>query len=307
MSGIEQVFILGAPRSGTTFLSSLLENTRFGVPVETHFITKYYKILDRYGDLSNAGSFRRLMEDILAERPVQQWRLQLDIDEFYHSLDGDYRYANIVNRLVLRREAMSGYQAWGDKTPHYLGDVDILFTLFPDAKFVYIVRDGRDVALSLLQKNWGPNNVMRCAEYWARLNDKAETIDRIKARGNLWELSYEGLIEETESYIDRVYGFLDETIDKSTKNRLVQSVKGSNYNKWKTQMSPEQIRTFESVAGDTLIRFGYEIQTDCKPLPAWKAMLYRMHDQYRRVLFLFEINVIDGIKIRFFGKEPFNE
>lgn len=307
MSGIEQVFILGAPRSGTTFLSSLLENTRYGVPVETHFITKYYKKLDRYGDLAKPANFRRLLGDILVERPIQQWRLGLDIDEFYYSLDGDYRYANIVDRLVLRREALKGYRAWGDKTPHYLGNVGILYTLFPDAKYIYIVRDGRDVALSLLQKNWGPNNVMRCAEYWTGLNEQAETLDRIRERGNLWELSYEGLIEETEPHIDRVYGFLGESIDEATKTRLVRSVKGSNYNKWKTRMTTDQIRTFESVAGATLKRFGYEIRTDCRPLPAWKSLFYRLHDRYRRALFLFEINVIDGIKIRYFGKEPFNE
>lgn len=52
MQNCTQIFILGAPRSGTTFLASLLELTFFGKPFETPFITKYYKLLADYGDIT---------------------------------------------------------------------------------------------------------------------------------------------------------------------------------------------------------------------------------------------------------------
>ena len=76
----EQLFVVGAPRSGTTYLSGLLEDTRFGTPIEPHFITKYHDRLDRYGDLQQAANFAHLIRDISRERPVMQWQLDLDAD-----------------------------------------------------------------------------------------------------------------------------------------------------------------------------------------------------------------------------------
>lgn len=81
-----QIFVLGAPRSGTTFLSGLLRFTRYGRPVESHFITKYCRKLEAYGDLSKKENFDKLMNDILSERPVMQWKLKLDIHEFYEEV-----------------------------------------------------------------------------------------------------------------------------------------------------------------------------------------------------------------------------
>ena len=52
-----RVFIIGAPRSGTTLLASLLANTISGPPFEPHFITKYYKKLDDYGDITQLNNF----------------------------------------------------------------------------------------------------------------------------------------------------------------------------------------------------------------------------------------------------------
>lgn len=303
----QQVFILGAPRSGTTFLASLLDKTVYGKPVETHFITKYYTRLERYGDISNPSRLRQLLSDIWKERPVQQWRITLDFDDFYRSLPEGFSYSDVVNKIMSLQKKEGNTAAWGDKTPHYVGDLDILVKLFPDAKFIYIVRDGRDVALSLLEKSWGPNNIYECASYWSRLNRNTDLIEALQKAGNLYRLSYEDLVDNTKDQLLSIYRFLDESVSEQEAEDLAAPVISRNYGKWKTLMGPSDIRTFEAVAGGCLEKLGYEVMWPGAKISLLRKLAYLTHARCRRLYFLFYTNVIDGFRIKFHGKAPFNE
>lgn len=300
------IFILGCPRSGTTMLASLLNNSSYGEPVETHFITKYYKKLNNYGRLDNKENFKRLINDILKERAVMQWKLQLDPDKFFDEIN-ELNFKEIVNKLCMERSHKKGYASWGDKTPHYLRNCDILFKLFPDSKYIYIVRDGRDVALSLMEKPWGPNNVLTCAELWKRYNVTSEIIEELKKRKQLYFVRYEDLLDNAEQIVPEVYNFLDEKNDESEMSKLIGRIKKGNYNKWKTKMNARQIKIFENTAANTLKRFGYEATYEESELNGFTRAMYNGHESIMRGIFLFKTNVIDGIGIRFFGKEPFAE
>lgn len=302
-----QIFILGAPRSGTTFLSGLLRFTRYGRPVESHFITKYYRKLEVYGDLSKIENFNNLLKDILSERPVQQWKLKLDIHEFYNEVKPDFTYSNIVNKIMLKRPNLSTRNSWGDKTPHYLNNVDIINTVFPRAKFIYIIRDGRDVALSLLKKSWGPANTIACAEYWSRLNRQSNTIEALEKDGQLLKIYYEELLSNPEIIIDNIYKFLNEECSIEQRNQLSVTAKSNNFNKWRDSMTQGQIRQFEAIAKPTLIRLGYSVVNTYPKLYPFEYSLSKLHSFAHKSIFLFKTNVIDGFKIRFLGKEPFNE
>lgn len=307
MEKSSQIFILGAPRSGTTFLASLLDLTYFGKPVETHFITKYYKLLDSYGDISQKKNFTKLISDILDERAVQQWKLNLDIDALYSELDGNYEFSNIADKLCLKRNNQLGLNAWGDKTPHYLNDFEIIYKLFPDAKYMYIVRDGRDVALSLLEKNWGPNNIYACASYWKKLNVQRDTFKTLEDNGQLISLSYENLLDDIENNVAKIYEFLGQEVSESEIKRICAPVKKGNYNKWKKKLNKQQIRIFDYVAADTLNRFGYQTFDQQKEVNVLNRLMYVLHDNLVWLEFMFHTNVIDGFKIKFLGKEPFAE
>ncbi len=301
------IFILGAPRSGTTFLASLLEKTEYGAPFETHFITKYYKKLTEYGDINVYQNFSRLLTDILNERAVSQWRLSFDHEQFFKELGAKFTYSQLVNKICLKASGQKGFNAWGDKTPNYLKDIDILYELFPDSKYIYIVRDGRDVALSLLEKDWGPNNIYYCARYWVSLNRDNKYINALASSKNLYQLQYEDLLDNVEEYVKEIYSFLNVEYDQVELVELANTVKSGNYNKWKKHMTPRQINTFDRVASCTLKRFGYGVSTEEEPLSfAWRAVYYLHHVAFR-ARHLFIINVVDGVKIRFFGKEPFAE
>lgn len=303
----KQLFILGAPRSGTTFLASVLSDSPFGVPIETHFITKYYKKIASYGDLSKRENFRHLVSDILSERAVRQWGLELNLDRFFEELAPEYSYANIVDALMSRFRLGDPGAAWGDKTPHYLGDAEILLELFPDAKFVHIVRDGRDVALSLLQKPWGPNNIVSCAEYWRRLNSKEKELQEIRKTAGLYSLSYEELLENPLEMTQRLYGFLGEQLPATQLSQLTKHTKTDNKEKWRTEMNPKQLRRFEAIAGGKLKELGYSLSMSNPKISSAEIIFFHLHEVISRWIFLFHTNVIEGFMIRFFGKQPFSD
>ncbi len=298
------VFIIGCPRSGTTMLASLLKHSSFGEPVETHFVTKFYRKLDDYGQLDNKENFSRLIKDILNERAIMQWKLQMDLDKFYNELT-EINYRNIVNKICMLRAETKGNKSWGDKTPHYLRNIDILYKLFPDSKYIYIVRDGRDVALSLLEKPWGPNNIFTCAHSWKEYNVPNEIIEKLKNRNHLYFVQYEDLLDNAERITPDIYKFLDEEYDEGKMTELIGRIRKGNYGKWKRKMNTRQIKLFENIAANTLKRFGYETTYEESEIGGLTKAVYNSHELLMRAVFLFRTNVIDGIKIKFFGKEPF--
>jgi hypothetical protein len=301
---ISPVFVLGAPRSGTTLLASLLRESRFGEPVETHFITKYHKKLASYGDLNDKSNCIKLIADILGERPVKQWGLSVSPVDIYSRLDM-INYKNIVNELCMERSSKNGYTSWGDKTPHYIMDLEIIYELFPESQYIYIVRDGRDVSLSLLDREWGPNNILTCAEYWKKCNEASKIYDKLQNSKQLYFLRYEDLLDNAEEIVPDIYRFLGEEYNESSMKKLTSSIRKGNYGKWKKKMSAGQVKLFERVAANTLQRFGYETSYEEADLNGLIRAGYKIHDSIIKAGFLFKINVVDGIKIRFFGKEPF--
>ncbi|MEM7238626.1 MAG: sulfotransferase, partial [Pseudomonadota bacterium] len=248
----QQIFIVGAPRSGTTFAASLLESSSYGVPVESHFISKYYQKLDSFGDLNNLENFSGLVRAILSERPVMQWDIEPDIEALHASLEKPVTYAGLVNRLCAMRADRIGTTAWGDKTPRYVEHIDSLATLFPRARFIWMVRDGRDVAMSLLDRSWGPNNLYACATYWRDLNEAGAKAMANIDDGRLLKIRYEDLLEEPQPVLSTILDFLDEPYDKTMLQDLTRETRQGNKLKWKTALSASEIELFESVAKEQL-------------------------------------------------------
>lgn len=302
----EPLFILGCPKSGTTLLASIFTDTTYGAPFESHFITKYYKKLSTYGDLNNKLNFKRLINDIANERYIQQWGFKINSDILYDSLD-QFDYASIVNKLCMLRNNRLGYSSWGDKTPHYTLDIDILYTLFPNSKYIFIVRDGRDVALSLLREPWGPGNIYKCAQLWCKYHEEKSALIALKNSKNLIMLKYEDFLDNPEIFVPKIYDFIEIDYRSNKFEKFYNTIKKGNYNKWMCWMTKNQKRIFSCIASNTLEKFGYKTNSNYLNISIIEKFLYEIHGKLYRYWFLFKINIIDGFKIRFLGKQPFAE
>ena len=296
--------MLGAPRSGTTFLASLVALTRFGTPVESHFVNRFMHRLASYEPLSDEGNRVRLIRDIMAMRSIQQWESAVSPETVARQLGDDASYADVVDAVQLLHPDRHERGAWAEKTPHYLADLQAIDALFPDARYLFIVRDGRDVALSLLRKPWGPNNVYACARYWSELNDQVELIERLRASGRLMSLRYEDLLESTEAQARAIHEFLDEPWDDERMAPLLARTLAGNHGKWREEMRAKDIALFDSVAADVLALYGYPVGPT-RSLSRLERTFHELDDRARWLGFMFRANVIDGIRIRFFGARPF--
>jgi hypothetical protein len=308
---MQNLFIIGSPRSGTSFLASLLEPTEYGAPFETQFILKYHERIEQYDDITQISNLTRLLKDISSERAISQWNQPLIAKDIMDDLGGEFNYIDVVDAICLILMGSKNKKKWGDKTPHYILKLDKLVKLYPKAKFLYIVRDGRDVALSLLKKPWGPNNIYKCAEQWDEANNAEQQLllNCLNDRGQILYIKYERLLEKTEDECQRIYAFLGDDIENHRQmvDELIATTISGNYSKWKTEMNYKQIEIYEAKAKNSLLYHQYELTNQEAKLSLLNVCWYKLHHQLVYAKHLFIMNVIDGIKIKLFGKQPFNE
>jgi sulfotransferase family protein len=222
---------------------------------------------------------------------VQLWGLSGKPPAMPAGLSGMDAFRFAVSAPFVAYAEREGKRRWGDKTPAYIGHVDRLTAIWPDARFVVLVRDGRDVALSVMNVPFGPNNAWAAARSWATAIRRGRDAAR-RFRGRVLEIRYEDLVSKPAATVGAVCDFLglgysDEmlAIEQTDRSKVVadQSAWFTNVwsgittaavDKWRTELTPRQIEAFETVAGDELRALGYEtnMATSSRALvPAYAA------------------------------------
>jgi len=154
ISGQRILFILGFPRSGTTLLRSLLCNhSEIYITYEMLFLPLILQRWHSYGDLSDYHNFGKLYRDVMATyyfvEKADAGRPSMDQRAWYESCK-EYTPLEIL-APVIRFETNAPEGAGiilGDKSPNYTTHVHQIAHAFPEAKFIHIIRDVRDAALS---------------------------------------------------------------------------------------------------------------------------------------------------------------
>jgi hypothetical protein len=290
-------FIVGATRSGTTLLRLMLDaHPDMAIPSETHFIPdliKAYRL--------ESTSPERLAEVVTSHRRWGDFHLEpAELRERFRAIDpltpGDAIRAFF--ELYAERE---GKSRWGDKTPGYVREMHRIESVLPEARFVHLIRDGRDVALSVLGMNWGPSTVPEAAFRWKkRILRAREQVPRI---GHYLEIRYEDLVRDTEPTLRRVCEFvqlpyddamlryheraadrlrekardLDRGPDKAPQSAearmeshalATEPPNPERIERWRTEMSAEDRAVYEELAGDLLADLGYEVGDGAVAAPA---------------------------------------
>lgn len=147
------VFILGCPRSGTTLLyHMLLSSGNFAVYLaESHV---FDKIAPAFGNLSSLKNREKLMDAWLQSDYFR--RSGLEAKEIRPKVLSDCRNAGDFLRIVMESVASrQGVERWAENTPAHLVFIPQIKKTIPDALIVHIIRDGRDVAISMNRMEWG--------------------------------------------------------------------------------------------------------------------------------------------------------
>lgn len=291
VKGMEPLFVVGAPRSGTTMLRLMLNaHSHIAIPFESDFIPKFHGRLREYGDLQAPENVACLLDDISAQAFVKRGGLIRDRQAILARRPDSY--ASLVASIYEVYAASEGKGRWGDKDPDNTVQMDVIWKLFPGCRFVHIVRDGRAVATSLKKLDWGSKNLLALARDWSWRVMLAHKMGMMIGPTYYMEVRYEDLVRAPEQVLRKICAFLDEPFEpgmldyhKSAGSAMPQdslryhqsSVRQPDPSKadaWRHEMMAVDRALFDEVAGDTLYAFGYP--RDDARRGSWHSRLMRL-------------------------------
>jgi hypothetical protein len=257
------VFVGGAGRSGTTLLRVMLDaHPRIFCGPELKILPA---LAESYQNLSRnfpsvVGAYAMTLADL------------------------QRRYRDFIDALLENARQATGKPRWAEKTPHNILFMVPLAEIFPDARFLHVVRDGRDVACSLLTMNWINSqtgrkwdyvqNMTNAALYWRDVVSCARRqAEHPAVAGRLLEVRYEALVADAEGTLRSILAFIDEPWDaavlahhaktrsqepmEASTEQALKPVTAQSIGRWKSDMTNLDRAAFKAKAGELLRELGY--------------------------------------------------
>jgi protein-tyrosine sulfotransferase len=263
MSAAEPIVIGGCGRSGTTLLRIML---------------------DSHGHICCGPESRLFLPDCISvERLSNLFEIPVEtVEGIYQSVGSRAEF--IARFFAIYCEA-TGKGRWAEKTPRNVTQLDFIWAAFPGARFVHMIRDGRDVVCSLrthprhrlvdgtLTKLDTRNPIEVCVERW--LADVGAARQHRRDPRYL-EVRYEDLVLATRRTLEAVLAFVGEPWDENVLHysevaglpsrnvskfpqnpEAVTPVSTDALGRWKRDLSEEEVAFFKQRAGHLLIELGY--------------------------------------------------
>jgi hypothetical protein len=277
------VFVLGCPRSGTTVLyHMLLSAGDFAVYRAESNV--FNLLVPRFRGMRSPANREELLKIWLRSK---LFRVSgLDAGEISGKILADCRSGGDFLRIVMEEVARKqGVRRWADCTPDHLLYMEQIKLQIPEALFIHIIRDGRDVALSYLQQGWShpfPWDRDECLGvaglYWEWIVRKGREQGK-RLGADYREVRFEELIANPQQTLSELGLFIAHDLDYDRIQRVgIGSVSRPNssfakesegtfnpVDRWKTKLSVEQIAAFEELTGEFLLELGYCLSS--KPTP----------------------------------------
>ena len=278
------VFVVGCQRSGTTLTERLLDaHPRIAMTHETRWIPELFQ--DR-SSVTRAGLITpQLAATLLAHTRFANLGISREHVEQLAGTERPVHYSTFVSRLFDLYGRERGKRLVGDKTPRYARCVDLLHQLWPGARFVHVIRDGRDVYASRKAMDerrdasrgstWRQHPALSAGLWWTVYVRVAREAGAALGPGRYHELRYEALVEDTAKECRALCAFLDVPYDpamlhfhershnsrapssRSAGSRKRLSVTAGLRN-WRSELSQQEVAQFEATGGDLLDELGYD-------------------------------------------------
>jgi hypothetical protein len=280
-------FVIGMTRSGTTLLRLMLDShPGLTIPPETHFIPDVIKAFN------NGRASPAEITDVItnnrrwADFGIPAADLRRELDRLRPMIDPEVPIRAFY-RLYAKRQRK---RRWGDKTPGYATKMRRINRTLPESRFVHMIRDGRDVAVSLRDRDAGLS-VEQVARRWRhRINNTRRAAEHVP---HYIEVRYEDLVAEPEATLRRICDFVEldwsprmldyheraerrlaelerplaaeeEKRALSAEDRLKahaltsQPPRTDRSGRWRNELSAAEAATFAEHAGELLADLGYE-------------------------------------------------
>jgi hypothetical protein len=271
---MQPLFIGGHPRSGTTLLGAMVgAHSDCICTPESQFKTRVlrHRSLKKTADPDLQAAFSLIARDWR----FKIWNISLPSVPFSEI----HSYADLVLFLVhvfAENNSRKHPRVWVDHTPSNIKKENAhkLLELFPDGRFVHIVRDGRAVAASIIPLDWGANTIDRAAHSWRKRVSQYCSVESELGPQRVMRVLYEDLVREPEKTVKELCSFSGIEYQPSmaggkgfhvpdytaSQHTLVGSMPDrKQIEAWRQTLTSRQVEIFESIAGTLLSTLGYHL------------------------------------------------
>lgn len=280
------IFIIGNPRSGTTMLRLMLTcHPDIGIPPESgwfiHLYQKYHQtIFDQV-------AMTEFLNNLSHSPKIEGWELDYSQLQQFLAKNLPLNYCDLISQIYYFYINTQDKCRWGDKNNFYLKHIKTIYKLFPNAYFIHIIRDGRDVAcsyrnLSQAQGQYAPDlpaSVCGAAYDWVRNIRKIQDSFQQINHNQTITIHYEDLTQDAEKTLQKICTFIGETYDSKMldfaeenkqkqlepkvfmgwKELTSKPLTTSRVKRWKREMFEEDKYLFQIFGKTALQHYGYEL------------------------------------------------
>ena len=263
------IFVVGHPRSGTTLLASMLgRHPEVASTPET-----LYMLLGRFQVAPAIAAGPEAVADRIHRTPLR--RLAQDRDALAAALRAaaPLTEAHVFAVLLASFAKANGARRVAEKTPLHIRHIDEIRAWYPDAKIVWIIRDGRACIASLLKLPWGAGTPRVMAAEWVR-NMAFAQASEARAGPALLRVHFEALTADPVAEMNRIQGFLgldqsaavhDHTLgtdivkpfERSWKENVGKPIIAGRAEAWRSELTPAARKVLSGIMDTTLQRLGY--------------------------------------------------
>jgi hypothetical protein len=274
------VFVMGCHRSGTNLLYDMLLSSG-GFAIYRGFLPIYKILIPRFGSLANRKNREKILETWLRSKGFRRSGLDaepLSARILNAGLSGGDFIRIVMDSVAEKQQA----ERWAVYDPDNVLHVERVKRDIPNALFVHIIRDGRDIALSLKKMGgftplpWNRNqtdSLVATSLYWEWM------VHRGRAHGSKFpadyiEIRYEDLVTNPQETLGKLGSFIDHDLDydqiqRAGLGRLSQTNSSfreegaketiNPLGRWKERLAPEDVAAIEGTVGEALEENGYEL------------------------------------------------
>jgi hypothetical protein len=276
-------FLICSERSGSNLITKILDaHPRICGPFPSHMIRTLALNINNYGDLNVDRNWRVLLEDTaeLLEHGIAKWKTSFSAEQLAQEIRA--RTLDSLIRFVYEAEAgANGKNRVFVKENHTYTFLSYLVAHFPASKYVFLVRDPRDMALTWKEAPSAHGAVKSAARQWKEDQRRGlVAYGFLKDLGNIILIRFEELVGDTENTVREVCRFLgveyspamlefhskeivgENAARMSGWEDLRQPIIRDNFNLYKTKLSETEIRFVETLCREEMSFFGYEPRFD---------------------------------------------
>lgn len=269
------IFIVGAPRSGTTMLAVLMDrHSAITIPPETQFFTEF---LPQLANTTEEISYIDMAKIALRFKRISD--LQLSEEEVLRKFENyEKNFPNLFQALLEKYAEKQGKKRPGEKSPKHIEHVPFLLQKFPGAKVICIVRDGRDVVRSLLKVPWAePKSKRRLELFCVEWRDYAKLALQYKKKlspENFLLVKYENILRNPINELKKICHFIEEEFEENQlvpdgdsdvvpawegewKKKASKMLDPKRAEAWRTQAEQSHIWEMNMMMGSALKKLGY--------------------------------------------------